>query len=77
MERFSRLEAAVEAVDFELERMGRGSVLSAAPEAAWRRAAAPAGGEDVPGQRAANLGEALRLMVWRRFHPRSSSAAQV
>ncbi|HVZ87315.1 MAG TPA: DEAD/DEAH box helicase [Polyangia bacterium] len=70
MERFSRLEAAVEAVDFELERMGRGAVLSAAPEAAWRRAAAPAGVGEAAGSRAANLGEALRLSVWRRFYPR-------
>ena len=29
MERFSRLETAVEAVDFELERMGRSAVASA------------------------------------------------
>jgi superfamily II DNA or RNA helicase len=54
MERFSRLEAAVEAVDFELERLGRGAVLSAAPEAAWR----------------VGRSEALRLAVWNRFHPR-------
>ena len=60
MERFSRLEAAVEAVDFELERMGRGAVLSAAAEAAWRRPA--------------NLGETLRLGVWNRFHPRGARA---
>lgn len=63
MERFSRLEAAVEAVDFELERMGRGAVLSAADEAPWRRAAAPGGG---------SLAEALRLSVWNRFHPRAA-----
>src|SRR5450432_1090994 len=69
LERFSHLEAAVEAVDFELERMGRGAVLSAAPEAAWRRAAAPVV-DDAPGTSAANLGDALRLMVWHRFHLR-------
>ena len=34
MERFSRLEAAVEAVDFELERMGRATALSAKRDAA-------------------------------------------
>src|SRR6478609_1432338 len=73
MERFSRLEAAVEAVDFELERMGRGAVLSAAPEAAWRRAAAPVA-DDASGPRAANLGEALRLTAWHRFHPRGPRA---
>jgi ATP-dependent helicase IRC3 len=71
MERFSRLEAAVEAVDFELERMGRGAVLSAAAEAAWRRAAPPVVGA-APGPRAANLAEALRLSVWHRFHPRGA-----
>lgn len=69
MERFSRLEAAVEAVDFELERMGRGAVLSAAPEAAWRRAAPPVG-EVAPEARPINLAEALRLAVWSRFHAR-------
>ncbi len=73
MERFSRLEAAVEAVDFELERMGRGAVLSAAPEAAWRKVAAPAAdAQAVP--RATNLAEALRLAVWNRFHPRGEGS---
>jgi superfamily II DNA or RNA helicase len=73
MERFSRLEAAVEAVDFELERMGRGAVLSAAPEAAWRKAAAPAAdAQAVP--RATNLAEALRLAAWNRFHPRGEGS---
>ncbi len=43
MERFSHLEAAVEAVDFEIERMGRGSVLSAAPEAALATGSGAAG----------------------------------
>src|SRR6185436_17227322 len=70
MERFSRLEEAVEAVDFELERMGRGAVLSAAPQAAWRRAAPPVSDD----ARAANLGESLRLGVWHRFYPRGSRA---
>jgi len=64
MERFSRLEAAVEAVDFELERMGRGAVLSAAPEAAWRRTLPPGRMAGVT-----TLDEALRLSVWNRFHP--------
>jgi hypothetical protein len=74
MERFSLLEAAVEAVDFELERMGRGAVLSAAADAAWRRAAPPIA-DPAPGPRAANLGEALRLGVWHRFHPRGARAS--
>src|SRR3954469_12083844 len=73
MKRFSRLETAVEAVDFELERMGRSAVTSAAVEAAWRRAPAPIAGE-ATGWRAANLAEALRLSVWHRFHPRGARA---
>ena len=73
MERFSQMEAAVEAVDFEIERMGRGAVLSAAQEAAWRRAAAPAGGEPA-GARVTDIDQALRLSVWNRFHPRGARA---
>ena len=70
MERFSRIEEAVEAVDYEIERIGRGAVLSAAAEAAWRRAAPPVAGE-APGPPAANLAEALRLSVWHRLRPAS------
>jgi superfamily II DNA or RNA helicase len=49
-ERFSTLEAAVEAVDYELGRRGRAVLASAREEAAWR-----------PGR-----AEALRLATWRR-----------
>jgi hypothetical protein len=59
-ERFSRLEEAVEAVDFELQRMGPAALRSALPDARWR--SAPAGG--------ATLAESLRLAAWKRFHPR-------
>jgi superfamily II DNA or RNA helicase len=52
-ERFLRLEEAVEAVDFEIQSLGRGAELSARPEAPWRK----------------TRGEALQLAVWRRFHP--------
>jgi hypothetical protein len=55
MEKFSRLEEAVEAVDFELHRMGPGPSRSALPDARWRVGGAA---------------EALRLAAWRRFHPR-------
>ncbi len=55
MARFGRIEEAVEAVDFELERMGRAAALSAKHDAGWRRAG--------------DRGDALRLAVWRRFHP--------
>jgi len=49
-ERFSQLEAAVEAVDYELSRRGQQVARSARAEAAWREARA----------------EALRLAVWQR-----------
>jgi hypothetical protein len=49
--RYSRLEEAVEAVDFELARIGRLTAASARPNAAWR----------------AGRAEALRLAVWNRI----------
>jgi superfamily II DNA or RNA helicase len=49
--RFSRMEEAVEAVDFELERRGRRTAASARPAAPWRHGRA----------------EALRLAVWNRI----------
>lgn len=36
VERFSRMEEAVEAVDYEMDRMGRLTAASARPEAPWR-----------------------------------------
>jgi hypothetical protein len=56
MERFGRIEEAVDAVDFEIERMGRATALSAKHDASWRRDA--------------NRADDLRLAVWHRFHPR-------
>jgi ATP-dependent helicase IRC3 len=50
-EQFSSIEAAVEAVDYELGRRGAQVALSARPEAAWRAARA----------------DALRLAVWQRI----------
>ncbi|MBX3264844.1 MAG: DEAD/DEAH box helicase [Labilithrix sp.] len=58
MDRFSRMEEAVQAVDYELERMGRAAARSARDDAPWRRAPSSA-----PPALAA---EALRLAVWRR-----------
>ncbi len=43
MERFSVLEEAVQAVDYELDRKGRATSASARPDAAWRAAPPPAG----------------------------------
>lgn len=53
MGRFSTLEAAVEAVDYEIGCMGPAASASAREEAEWRRA------PDLPA-------EALRLAVWKR-----------
>jgi ATP-dependent helicase IRC3 len=62
MERFLRLEDAVEAVDFEIQSLGRGAELSARPDSPWRLAVNSQEG-------AMTRGEALQLAVWRRFHP--------
>jgi superfamily II DNA or RNA helicase len=72
MERFSTLEQAVEAVDYEVARRGRHAAASALPGAAWRRAA-------VSAERAAaivrarlrvngavTLGDTLVLEAWAR-----------
>ena len=67
-ERFSVLEDAVQAVDYEIGRMGRGAAASALASASWRRAAPPP--ELVASLRAArpaSLGEALRLATWERI----------
>jgi ATP-dependent helicase IRC3 len=50
-ERFSSLEAAVEAVDYEIALLGRAALASAHPQAAWRR----------------DRADALRLAVWQRI----------
>jgi ATP-dependent helicase IRC3 len=52
-DRFSTLEAAVEAVDYEVGRMGSAASASAREEAAWRRREGRA--------------EALRIAVWQRL----------
>jgi ATP-dependent helicase IRC3 len=67
--RFSRLEEAVEAVDYEVAEQGPAAEQSARPTAAWRsqpptpeqRAALAA---LAPPQAAATQGEALRLLTW-------------
>jgi hypothetical protein len=60
MTRFGQLEEAVDAVDFEIEQMGRAAALSAKHDASWRRAG--------------DRGDALRLATWHRFHPRRGPA---
>lgn len=70
VERFSAIEEAVQAVDFEVHRMGRAAEASARAEAAWRRVPAPrARAEAVAGVRrggraATALGDVLALEAW-------------
>jgi hypothetical protein len=65
-DRFSTLEAAVEAVDYEISRMGRHALASALEQAAWRRAPTVQLSVEgvVPSRQRA---DALRLAVWQRF----------
>ncbi len=56
MDRYSRMEDAVQAVDYEIGQMGRAAAASALETAAWRHARS--------GDLAAS--EALRLAVWKR-----------
>jgi hypothetical protein len=57
MERFSRLEEAVQAVDYEIDRMGRIVASSALDTAPWRKTPSPSG---------VGSADALRLEVWKR-----------
>jgi len=66
-ERFSTLEAAVEAVDYEIGRMGRAAAASAFENASWRAAAPP---RELAGNGAKNWGDALRLAAWARMFKR-------
>lgn len=74
--RFSTVEEAVEAVDYEIHRMGRGAATSAQHGAGWRREAPPPelverlGSEPRP----QTVGDALRLEVFERISRRPSSA---
>lgn len=70
VERFSTLEEAVQAVDYEVTRFGRGAAASARVDAAWRTAAAVRVGG---GARPQNLGDALRLAAWERIVGRPGS----
>jgi ATP-dependent helicase IRC3 len=57
VERFSTVEEAVQAVDYEIGQLGRSAQASALESAAWRRAPPP------EPERARTLGEAMRLAV--------------
>lgn len=73
VERFSTIEEAVQAVDYEIERMGRAATASAMEEASWRRRAIPPGLLPLlPERRPAAIGhgDALRLAVLKRLNGR-------
>jgi len=71
VERFARLEDAVEAVDHEIEQRGRAAQASARHDAPWRHQPPPPdviarlhGGRE----RVTTRAEALRLAVWEALH---------
>lgn len=65
MDRFSTLEEAVQAVDYEIDRRGPAARASARDDAAWRSAPVP---EALVGRlqdkRVSSHAEALRWLVW-------------
>ncbi|NVB78485.1 MAG: ATP-dependent helicase, partial [Kofleriaceae bacterium] len=67
MERFTKLEEAVQAVDYEIERFGRAAGASARHDAAWRYAAVPPGllARLREKDRVSTHADALQLLVWR------------
>jgi hypothetical protein len=62
--RFSTFEEAVQAADYEVERLGPATAASALERASWRRALVPAG-PGATGMRP--VADALRLAVWHRI----------
>jgi ATP-dependent helicase IRC3 len=64
MARFSNLEDAVAAVDYELERRGRLTALSALPTAPWRR-----------GESGSMRAKALQQALWDRIVGRADTRA--
>jgi hypothetical protein len=69
MERFTRIEEAVEAVDFEIGNMGPAAASSALEDAHWRRAPAPRDlVEQLHGKaQPEGFADALRLASWQRI----------
>ena len=67
VDRYSYMEEAVAAVDYEIERMGRHSASSALPSAPWRRVPHPDLGarhEPIPAK--SSWAEVLQLETWQR-----------
>jgi len=78
--RFSSLPEAVEAVDYEVGRLGPRVAATARPHAAWRRQPPPPAAraelrELTPERQAETWGEALRLLDYARFGPRARASA--
>ncbi len=76
MARFSRLEEAVEAVDFELSRKGRAAAATARPNAAWRAEPVPSWLAErlaalSPPRTADTRGDALQQLVYATHGPRA------
>ncbi len=72
MERFSTIEEAVQAVDYEVGRLGRAEAASALPGAPWRGAPAPPELVEAlppvgPRRAEVSMEEAMRLSVWGRL----------
>ncbi len=68
MGRFSRVEEAVEAVDYEVAELGPGPARSALESAPWRSRTVPEALRTELGPAAPqSLGEARRLQVWQRI----------
>jgi hypothetical protein len=72
---FARVEQAVEAVDYEVEQLGPLAAESAWPHARWRSlpisdAQRQALAQLRPPRRADTKGDAVRLLVHARYHPR-------
>ena len=65
MARFSVIEEAVQAVDYEIDRRGRAAAASARPDAAWRHS--PSSATPEAGASTASLADTLRLAVWQRI----------
>ncbi|WP_394841832.1 DEAD/DEAH box helicase [Pendulispora brunnea] len=68
VDRFSRMEDAVQAVDYEVERRGRAAAASAREGATWRRAAAPMAMREALKAKnpPSEWAEVLQLAVWER-----------
>jgi superfamily II DNA or RNA helicase len=66
VERFSAIEEAVEAVDYEVAKLGPGASASALASAGWRRGPAPEDSPSWRGRLPKNHEEALRLAAFRR-----------